>query len=277
MKPENNLIKAIRSGCAQRGRRILFLLGTGGVAAAIWISCATVNRVVVAPPQIAGAEFLGSEACADCHDKITQDFPTATHADLMAKGDNAVNVGCESCHGAGSLHVESGGAPRTIINPARSPEVCFQCHLDKRGQFNLPFHHQVLEGKVNCSDCHNPHKGPAMKGGGTQLISETENCLECHTAQRGPFVFEHEAMREGCVVCHDPHGTVNNKMLRDRNANTCLKCHPLQRTSGGVFIGGFPHEVFVPGSTSRLSQGTCWSAGCHEAVHGSQVNSSLRF
>jgi hypothetical protein len=26
-----------------------------------------------------------------------------------------------------------------------------------------------------------------------------------------------------------------------------------------------------------LSQGTCWTAGCHEAVHGSRVNSSLRF
>jgi hypothetical protein len=23
--------------------------------------------------------------------------------------------------------------------------------------------------------------------------------------------------------------------------------------------------------------GTCWSAGCHEAVHGSQVSSSLRY
>jgi hypothetical protein len=27
----------------------------------------------------------------------------------------------------------------------------------------------------------------------------------------------------------------------------------------------------------RLQQGSCWTAGCHEAVHGSRVNSSLRF
>ena len=26
-----------------------------------------------------------------------------------------------------------------------------------------------------------------------------------------------------------------------------------------------------------VQRGTCWTAGCHEAVHGSHVNSSLRF
>jgi hypothetical protein len=26
-----------------------------------------------------------------------------------------------------------------------------------------------------------------------------------------------------------------------------------------------------------VQQGTCWTAGCHEAVHGSRVNSSLRY
>jgi hypothetical protein len=26
-----------------------------------------------------------------------------------------------------------------------------------------------------------------------------------------------------------------------------------------------------------VQRGTCWSAGCHEAVHGSHVSSSLRF
>jgi hypothetical protein len=26
-----------------------------------------------------------------------------------------------------------------------------------------------------------------------------------------------------------------------------------------------------------LPQGTCWSAGCHEAIHGSNVNGHLRY
>ncbi len=70
---------------------------------------------------------------------------------------------------------------------------------------------------------------------------------------------------------HCPHGSVNQKMLKARNANLCLQCHFQEQPSAGVImIGGRDHASF-------LSRGTCWSCGCHEAVHGSHVSSSLRF
>lgn len=239
------------------------------VTAIVVISCATVNRVVVAPPSIPGATFVGSESCATCHDEISKDFKTAGHSRLQAKGKNAEDAGCESCHGPGSLHVDSGGKRNTIINPHKSPETCFQCHLDKRGEFSLPHHHPVPEGRMSCSDCHNPHKGSPMKGGGTSLASSNETCFKCHTAQKGPFIFEHEAVREGCTTCHAVHGSVNERMLTERDANLCLKCHFQQQTAAGVFIGGSNHA-------SRLQNGTCFSGDCHEGVHGSNVNSSQR-
>lgn len=240
-------------------------------AAATLVSCSTVTRTVVAPPSVPGASFAGTESCAQCHEQIVRDFHTSTHALLKASGDNAINVGCESCHGPGSRHNESGGAHHTIINPRKSPETCFQCHLDKGAEFRLPHRHPVVEGKVSCGDCHNPHKGPAVIGGGTMLASESQTCGQCHTAQHGPFVFEHEAVREGCTTCHAVHGSVNQKMLKQRNATLCLKCHFQQQTAPGVvLIGGSNHA-------GRLGRGTCWTAGCHEAVHGSQIGSSLRF
>ncbi|SRR6266498_480486 len=260
-------------------KRLWLILGGVGLAVTL-ISCAT-NRAVFAPPQIPGATFVGSETCSQCHEAIVRDFKTATHSRLKAEGDNAVNVGCESCHGPGSLHNSSGGAAQTIINPRRSPETCFKCHLDKRAEFSLPYAHPVLDGphgrpvsaggKISCGDCHQPHHGPAVIGGGTALATEFDTCGRCHTAQRGPFVFEHEAIREGCTTCHKPHGSVNPRMLAERNANLCLKCHFQQQTTpGAIFIGGQDH-------TTRLNRGTCWSAGCHEAVHGSHIGSSLRF
>ena len=236
----------------------------------------------MAPPSIPGAEFVGSEECATCHEAIVRDFKTATHSRLKAQGDNAKNMGCESCHGPGSLHVKSGGERTKIVNPRKSPATCFQCHTEVRAAFELPHHHPVLEGKVSCADCHNPHKGDAVKGGGTNLpqsvkgggialLGHNETCFQCHSAQRGPFVFEHEALREGCVSCHSPHGSVNQRMLTQRNATLCLKCHFQQQTSDGrIFIGDSDHST-------RLPQGTCWSAGCHEAIHGSQVNGHLRY
>lgn len=241
------------------------------LAVALLISCAAINRVVTIPPEIPGATFIGSQSCAECHENITREFPTASHARLRAHGPNAQNIGCESCHGPGSLHAQSGGERNTIINPDRSPEVCFQCHLDMKARFNLAHSHPVHDGKVSCSDCHDPHHGSAIKGGGFNLTTETDTCTKCHVAQRGPFVFEHEAVREGCTTCHDPHGTVNDKMLVQRNQNLCLKCHFQQQVPGGeILIGGRPHSAFI-------SRGTCWTAGCHEAIHGSHIGSSLRF
>ncbi|MDD2765791.1 MAG: cytochrome c3 family protein [Opitutaceae bacterium] len=235
------------------------------------VSCVTTERAVVAPPQIPGAKYVGSKECAQCHTDITDHFATASHARLAATGSNAQETGCESCHGPGSLHVKAGGGAGTIVNPLKSPETCFQCHLDKRGQFSLPNSHPVLAGQMSCGDCHDPHRGSALPESATKLTRLNESCLKCHTHQAGPFVFEHEGLRDGCIACHEPHGSVNAKMLRVRNQNLCLQCHfQEQAAAGKLLIGGRDHASFV-------NRGTCWSAGCHEAVHGSNVNRSLRF
>ena len=252
------------------GGRLAALLGTILVLVNV-VSCATTTRTVNLPPHVAGATFAGSESCAQCHEAITRDFGTADHARLKAPGANAANVGCESCHGPASIHNQSGGARGTIVNPRKSPETCFQCHLEMASRFQLPNHHPVIEGRVTCADCHNPHKGRMIGGSGTELSTQQDTCGRCHIAQRGPFVFEHEAVREGCTTCHQPHGSVNARMLIERNHTLCLKCHFQQQTvDGKIFIGGQEHS-------GRLGRGTCWTAGCHEAVHGSQVGSSLRF
>ena len=248
---------------------LMWIAGGGASAALILISCGTTGRTMMAPPSIPGATFVGTEECSQCHEKLVRDFKTADHAKLQAKGENAKDMGCESCHGPGSKHVESGGATGTILNPSKSPDTCFQCHLDTKAQFSLPFAHQVLNGKMSCSDCHDPHKGSAHKGGGTSLAGKNETCIECHTAQAGPFAFEHEATREGCIVCHSPHGSTNQKMLTERNATLCIKCH----FQGDASFGGSSAHS----SASRLGVGTCWSVGCHETVHGSNVSPGLRY
>lgn len=251
-------------------------------------SCRTVTRHVVLMPEVPGAKYVGSKDCEQCHEEIYRDFATADHARLISDGPNALHAGCESCHGPASIHSESGGEvmppytftsgrplasldARPAVPPARATEnVCYSCHADIRGRFNLPSHHPIPEGKMSCSECHPPHKGSAHRTGGTRMLSQNDGCLQCHPAQRGPHVFEHEAMREGCTTCHDAHGSINAKMLTVRDANLCLKCHFQQASGGRLLIGGSDHTV-------RVQQGTCWTAGCHEAVHGSRVSSSLRF
>jgi len=255
------------------GSKTKLIFGGVGAWGLLLVSCVMADRTMVAPPQVAGAKFVGSAECAQCHEEITKGFGTASHAKLMVKGENAKGLGCEGCHGPGSKHIESGGAAGTIVNPRKSPQACFQCHLDKRGEFSLPHTHPVLAGHVACVDCHNVHKGDAIKGGAGDLAEENETCTRCHTAQKGPFIFEHNALREGCTVCHNPHGTVNDKMLVARDANLCLRCHlehPTTAGNGTIIAGGEDHRT-------RLQNGTCWSAGCHEAIHGSNANNHFRY
>jgi predicted CXXCH cytochrome family protein len=236
------------------------------------ISCGTFSGTMLAPPQIPGATFAGSKSCEQCHEEITKKFKTADHARLMAKGDNAQDIGCESCHGPGSIHIQTGGQARTIINPRRDPETCYQCHLEKRASFSTAYHHPLEDGKVSCADCHNPHEGRAIKGGGTSEAAANEVCFKCHTEQRGPFVFPHEAMREGCTTCHNPHGSVNQKMLLSRNTDLCYKCHFQQQlgAAGSIYHADNNHS-------GDIIQGTCWSGGCHEKIHGSNVQKHLRY
>lgn len=244
----------------------------GGVAAwgLLLISCVAVNRTLVAPPSIPGASFVGNKACAECHEEQVGHFGGSSHARLAIAEDKVGETGCEACHGPGSLHVKAGGTRSTIINPQKSPEACFSCHLEKRGEFSLPSSHGVMSGKMSCGECHDPHQGKGIKGTGASLHTQAETCTECHTAQKGPFIFKHNAMKEGCTACHKPHGSVNQKMLSAPDSNLCLQCHATGSSPGMLFAGGRDHA-------GNPVNGSCWAAGCHEAVHGSNVSHALRF
>jgi predicted CXXCH cytochrome family protein len=244
-------------------------VGAAAVAAFI-ISCATVERVVVAPPMIPGAKYVGMDECSACHEKIVTSFKRTQHAKLQIDGEKVKGQGCESCHGPGSLHVEAGGGKgKFIVNPGRKPEACMQCHLDKKVQFGLKSHHPVLEGKIACTDCHSSHGEDVKKPSGLLATRRVNDiCAQCHRDQARPKVYEHMALREGCTTCHNAHGSINEKMLTERNANLCLKCHSFSRPgSGEIWIG--------EGHNTDAYQGACWS--CHNMIHGSNIDSAFRY
>src|SRR5262245_26258574 len=63
--------------------------------------------------------FAGSETCGMCHEDIAKAFAKSPHH--LVDGDKKRGWdgrACESCHGAGKAHAESGDA-KTIQNPAK--------------------------------------------------------------------------------------------------------------------------------------------------------------
>ena len=91
-----------------RFKTAIVIAGLVAAAAVIFIiSCATVERVLAPPPLIEGAEYVGTETCALCHEKMAEDFKHTGHARIQIPGEEERlgGQGCESCHGAGSLHL----------------------------------------------------------------------------------------------------------------------------------------------------------------------------
>ena len=214
-----------------------------------------------------GAQFVGSESCGACHEKEAKEFKLSTHARVGIPHEGVEVKGCEMCHGPASLHVAASGGKNNIVNPKKDVNACFACHMEKKMEFYLPFHHPVLEGKMSCTDCHSPHGENVRPWSATTLAGVNEACFNCHKEQRGPFVWEHEAVREGCTTCHQVHGSIHAKMLVARDNNLCLRCHTQMNFP---MIGKQSHA-------GRLPQGTCFSAGCHTAVHGSNFDDHLRY
>jgi predicted CXXCH cytochrome family protein len=268
----------IRRICAGR-TRVLTTLGAligYGLLSLLFNACSSMSGVVMAPPSIPGATYVGNQSCFECHSNYTRIFASSPHARVhLTEAALPGETGCESCHGPGSKHIAAGGGKQFIVNPGKSPETCFQCHLSTHGEFDLPQHHPVIEGRMNCVQCHDPHGADILKpAGGLAMAQLNQSCAQCHREQTRPFVFEHEAMREGCTTCHNPPGSINRKMLTQADSSLCLRCHAQTTLPGAppgqIFIGRTVHTTF-------LQMGTCWSAGCHTAVHGSNVHPRMFF
>lgn len=242
---------------------VLGLFWAGGVSS-VRADQARVNEM------LKKAKYVGMETCVTCHEKEGKEYKLSTHYRIFVKNDATGAEGCETCHGPGSIHADNSGGTGNIINPKKDPEVCFTCHTDKKMQFRLPYHHPVLEGKMSCTDCHDPHGIDVRPWTATSENDVNETCYKCHSDKRGPFIWEHDALKEGCTTCHQVHGSVNDKMLIARDYNLCLRCHA---TVSNPTLGG--HESAAV--NARWKEGTCWSAGCHQAVHGSNFSKHLRY
>lgn len=209
-----------------------------------------------------------SAACLRCHGETLN--PTHWKRNEHAKAD----LSCVSCHqihtnsdpGFETHKLNKGKAAdprRTLFKAAVNPKamlkadeatLCGQCHQPEVAEFRLANHHPVPEGAMVCSDCHSAHP---TKGAKAHTTAGKDSCVKCHTEMAGPFVFEHDPVAghssDGCKECHRPHGSNNPKMLTGATRGLCGQCH-------------------TDKVASHYAGQTCWSAGCHSSMHGSNTN-----
>lgn len=198
---------------------------------------------IINPAALTGKDKLNG--CISCH---------AGHNELDNYGfdpHQAMDMNCTSCH---KVHSDNPGA----LLDSRS-EFCAGCHTETKTRFIRRSNHPTLSNNVSCLSCHSFTK----RSDEAFAYDLNKICQDCHSDFAGPFLYEHEATNaysvdgDGCIGCHEPHGSENSHLLKMPTRQLCQQCHA------------------VPGHAiahaSAYSSFDC--SDCHSEIHGSHTNS----
>jgi hypothetical protein len=223
-------------------------------------------------PEHLGFERQADHGCLVCH---------AGHAEKVAGNRDRVTlhelaIGCESCHGAGALHVarRSGAKPAvdhsgpagdqaadlTIVHPdrlsrAERDALCAGCHL--RGAATVTLRGRTLDDlrpgrkleEVRLDYIAGPSTDKMTVVGHMEQMrtsacyqrSDSLTCISCHDPHAPPTAAERVGYyREKCNECHHEQCGLPRDVRLQRNADdNCVTCHMPQRPTD------LPHFAFT--------------------------------
>jgi len=142
------------------------------------------------------------------------------------------NVGCEKCHGPGSLHVEH-PTRKNIVNPdrldyVRANDTCLQCHSQGRPlretfngkRYDWPVGYTAGDRLADFWQLEE------LKPGVTNFYQYADLSAHKNRMQGNDFVqstMYHRELR--CFDCHDVHSNGNAANLKAAGNQLCLSCH----------------------------------------------------
>ncbi len=203
--------------------------------------------------------------CLACHTGRTEEFGGAINR--LTVTEHA--IGCERCHGPGSLHQElhtrqklpAGANDTTIVHPGKLPRmlqeaICSSCHLGGaatvavRGRQISDFQpgRPLTDFRIHYR-AEGANEPMAVVGHAEQLHlsacyqkSETMTCLSCHDPHASARPADRVAYyRAKCLTCHTQRGCKLDlpHRLKKEPADDCTACHmPRGKTE-------VPHVAFT--------------------------------
>jgi len=230
------------------------------------------------------------ENCLYCH---------AGRAEAVGKSQYRISVseaaiGCERCHGPGSLHAElhdplkgggkeKGAVDYTIVNPRRLPRelaeaVCYQCHLlapamvPVRGHTladfrpGLPLEDFRTDYKLESEDRPMTVTGHVEQMHLSRCYKEsaTLTCVTCHDPHAFPGPTQKAThYRTVCESCHAPEKCRVDKerLRRESPDNDCVKCHMPSAATEVAHVSFTHHRIGIHPAPPDPSTGTARKGG----------------
>jgi predicted CXXCH cytochrome family protein len=192
--------------------------------------------------------------CLDCHKDAKKKYKvthkpfangdcSACHVPHQSNQDNLLKLGedrlCLSCHGKPDSLKGHQGFPAKV-------KSCLSCHSPHgSNQKGMMREHLHAPFKKGCKGCHDKKK------------LDSSLCLSCHPGVRSQAMASHSHLLEGegnsCNICHSPHASDGNGLLKKKEINLCKSCH-------GDTIKRMETRLYKHSKTKTCSD-------CHEA-HG---------
>jgi DmsE family decaheme c-type cytochrome len=184
------------------------------------------------------AGYVGNDTCVTCHESEGKSMEHSLHGKAQDSRTPSAKPGgsCESCHGPGQKHVDSGNKADirrfNAISAREANETCLSCHNKNAHEQWQGSMHDARN--VSCVSCHSAHSYKSEKAQ-LKTVTVVQTCESCHKqeamkSQRSG----HMPVREGkmeCTTCHSAHGSTNVRMLKAGNTinESCTTCHAEKR------------------------------------------------
>lgn len=204
-------------------------------------------------PHHEGFARAAHDGCVECHSGEIKSTGHSTHRLQMIEP----SIGCENCHGPGSIHVSSRTAKSvvdaeyddTIVNPrkisrARNEDICARCHLRGAGwafvrdrdvsgfrpglplsDYRVDFVRKQSAGKMEVVG-----HFEQMHASRCYTQSDSLTCTTCHNPHQSPAASEKvQYYRQACIQCHDNDSTSCGLPESERRIQSpdddCSGCH----------------------------------------------------
>lgn len=237
--------------------------------------------------------------CASCHSTDLQknyQFSSDTYSTTWKD----INVGCESCHGAGSNHIEfanseeykhgsnienSGLYYGVNTNPQLQLNTCAPCHARKSDIAQKFMQtNEILDDLIPQIISHEYYYADGQireedyeYGSFTQskMFANKVRCSNCHNPHSGKLIAEGNAL---CMSCHEPK--YNTKDHHFHTVNTegaqCVSCHMPTKTYMGNDVRR-DHSFRIPRPDQSIvwdTPNTCTS--CHKGKSNTWAASTIK-